>query len=171
MPPLEDVREQVREDVVRNKALALAQEKAAEVGTMLQDAEDFAVAAAASDLTVAASDLIARGAAFPVVGINTALENVAFELPIGGVSDVVEAGDTAVVVHVVERQDRHSRGAGGSQRQPTRRAPAGPSEPVLQRLHVKGSGAAVDQHRLCGPRPDTWRVADRLLHVDERHQG
>ena len=105
VPPLEDVREQVREDVVRNKALALAQEKAAEVGTMLQDAEDFAVAAAASDLTVAASDLIARGAAFPVVGINTALENVAFELPIGGVSDVVEAGDTAVVVHVVERQD------------------------------------------------------------------
>ena len=105
VPTLAEVREQVREDVLRNKALALAREEAARVASMLQDAEDFAAAAEASELIIETSALIARDAAFPVVGINTAVANVAFELPIGGVSNVVEGGNTAVVVHVVERQE------------------------------------------------------------------
>ena len=105
VPPLEDVRARVREDVLRRKSLTLAQAKAAEAAAMLQEAEDFSAAAEAADLTVGSSALLTRGSPFPEVGISAAVEAVAFELPIGGVSGVIEAGNAAAVVRIVERQD------------------------------------------------------------------
>ena len=105
IPPLDDVRAQVREDVIRRKALTLARERAAEAATRLQGTEDFAAAAREADLTVGSSELMSRGGAFPEVGVSDAVEALAFALPVGGVSDVVEAGRTAAIVHVVERQD------------------------------------------------------------------
>ena len=105
VPPLEDVRARVSEDVLRRKALTLAQVKAEEAASALQQAEDFARAAEEADLTVATSTLITRGSPFPEVGIDAAVEAVAFELPVGGVSGVVEAAAAAVVVRVAERQD------------------------------------------------------------------
>ena len=105
IPPLDDVRAQVREDVIRRKALTLARERAAEAATRLQGTEDFVAAAREADLTVGSSELMSRGGAFPEVGISDAVEALAFALPVGGVSDVVAAGSTAAVVHVVERQD------------------------------------------------------------------
>ena len=105
VPPLEDVRARVREDVLRRKALTLAQAKAAEAAAMLQEAEDFSAAAEAADLTVGSSALLTRGSPFPEVGISAAVEAVAFDLPIGGVSGVIEAGNAAAVVRIVERQD------------------------------------------------------------------
>ena len=105
VPPLEDVRARVSEDVLRRKALTLAQVKAEEAASALQQAEDFARAAEEADLTVATSTLITRGSPFPEVGIDAAVEAVAFELPVGGVSGVVEAAAAAVVVRVAERED------------------------------------------------------------------
>ena len=105
IPPLDEVRAQVREDVIRRKALTLARERAAEAATRLQGTEDFAAAAREADLTVGSSELMSRGGAFPEVGVSDAVEALAFALPVGGVSDVVEAGRTAAIVHVVERQD------------------------------------------------------------------
>jgi peptidyl-prolyl cis-trans isomerase D len=105
VPPLDDVRAQVREDVIRRKALTLARERAAEAATRLQEAEDFAAAAKEADLTVGSSELMSRGGAFPEVGISDTVEALAFALPVGTVSDVVVAGSTAAIVHVVERQD------------------------------------------------------------------
>ena len=104
VPPLDEVRAQVSDDVLRQKALSLAQERATEVTASLQDADDFVAAAEAAELTVGSSELLARGGAFPEVGVNSAVEAVAFALPEGGVSDVIEAGSVAAIVHVVERE-------------------------------------------------------------------
>ena len=104
VPPLEEVRAQVRDDVLRREALALAQARATEVAASLQEADDFVEVAEAAGLTVGSSELLARGGAFPEVGVNTAVEAVAFALPEGGVSDVLEAGNMAAIVHVVERE-------------------------------------------------------------------
>ena len=104
VPPLDEVRAQVSDDVLRQKALNLAQERATEVTASLQDADDFVAAAEAAELTVGSSELLARGGAFPEVGVNSAVEAVAFALPEGGVSDVIEAGSVAAIVHVVERE-------------------------------------------------------------------
>ena len=104
VPPLEEVRAQVRDDVLRREALALAQARATEVAANLQEADDFVEVAEAAGLTVGSSELLTRGGAFPEVGVNTAVEAVAFALPEGGVSDVLEAGNMAAIVHVVERE-------------------------------------------------------------------
>ena len=106
IPPLEDVRDDVRRDVLRRKALELARERADEAAGALAAGDDFRTTAEAAELTVAASGLIARGAAFPEVGVSPALERTAFALPPGGVSGVVETGgDALAVVHLVERED------------------------------------------------------------------
>ena len=105
IPPLEDVQVQVRRDVIRRKSLELAREKASDAANSLKNAEDFLATAEASELTVSTSELIARGAAFPEVGVSPELERVAFSLSIGDVSDVVDTGNTVAIVRVVERQE------------------------------------------------------------------
>ena len=104
VPPLDEVRAQVREDVLRQRALSLAQERANVVAASLREAADFVAAAEAAELTVGSSELLARGGAFPEVGVNSAVEAVAFALPEGSTSDVIEAGNMAAIVQVVERE-------------------------------------------------------------------
>ena len=103
--PLEEVEARVRDDVIRKKAFAAAQERAAEVATLLQTADDFTQAAETEDLEVSTSDAIARGAAVPGVGLNTAVEAVAFSLSAGETSDPVLTGNSAVILHVHERHE------------------------------------------------------------------
>ncbi len=105
VPPLEEVEARVRDDVIRRKAFVLAQERADAVAAILQDADDFGAAAEAEELDVNESGLIARGAAVPGVGINAQVEAVAFSLIPGETSDPVLTGNSAVVLHVHERED------------------------------------------------------------------
>ena len=105
VPPLDDVREQVRIDIARRRSVERAQELAAGVVSTLQEAEDFASAAETAELQLRSSELLTRGGAFPEVGVNTEVEAVAFALPEGGVSDVIAAGNLAVIIHVAERQE------------------------------------------------------------------
>ena len=105
IPPLEEVEARVRDDVIRKKAFAAAQARAAEVATLLQTADDFTQAAETEELEVSTSDAIARGAAVPGVGLNAAGEAVAFSLSAGETSDPVLTGNSAVILHVHERQE------------------------------------------------------------------
>ena len=106
VPPLDDVREDVTRDVRRRKALERAREQAAAAAGSLRDGEDFEAAAEAAGLTVGTSELLTRGAAFPEIGVSAAVEQAAFELPVGGVSGVLDAGaETLAVVRLVERED------------------------------------------------------------------
>ncbi len=105
VPMLEEVRDQVREDVIRKKALTLAQQRAAEAADALRDAEDFVAAATDAEYSVGSSDLVTRGSALPEVGISAAVEAVAFAMEPGTVSEAIESGNTAAVVHLVEREE------------------------------------------------------------------
>ena len=105
VPPLDEVETRVRDDVIRRKAFVLAQERAAAAAALLRDADDFGAAAEAEALEVNESGLIARGAAVPGVGVNTQVEEVAFSLSAGETSAPVLTGNSAVVVHVHERED------------------------------------------------------------------
>ncbi len=105
IPELDEVRDEVREDVIRKKSLTIAQERAAEAAGMLKAAEDFVAAAEEAEWSVGSSDLVTRGAALPEVGVNAAVETVAFAMTPGSVSDVVQAGDAAAVLHLVEREE------------------------------------------------------------------
>ena len=105
VPPLEEVVARVRDDVIRQKAFASAQERAAEVATLLKTAEDFTQAAEAESLEVDTGDSVARGGAVPGVGLNVAVEAVAFSLSADETSDPVLTDDSAVILHVHERQE------------------------------------------------------------------
>ena len=105
VPPLTEVEPRVRDDVIRRKAFIAAQERAATVATLLQGADDFTEAAEAEELEVNASGLIARGAAVPGVGVNVEVEEMAFSLTAGDTSDPVLTGNSAIIVHVHERQE------------------------------------------------------------------
>jgi peptidyl-prolyl cis-trans isomerase D len=105
IPELDEVRDQVREDVIRKKSLTLAQARAAEAAETLRAADDFVAAAEEADWSVGSSDLVTRGSALPEIGPNAAVEAVAFAMAPGSVSDVIQAGNAVAVVHLVEREE------------------------------------------------------------------
>lgn len=105
IPPIEEVRDRVREDVIRKKSLALALERANEAAEVLKSADDFVSAAETAEFAVGTSELVARGASFPQVGISSPVEAVAFAMEPGAVSDVIQAANSAAIVHLVEKED------------------------------------------------------------------
>ena len=105
IPPIEEVRDRVREDVIRKKSLVLALERANEAAEALKSADDFVSAAETAEFAVGTSELVARGASFPQVGISSPVEAVAFAMEPGAVSDVIQAANSAAIVHLVEKED------------------------------------------------------------------
>ncbi len=105
VPPLDEVEARVRDDVIRRKAFVAAQERAAAVSAILQAAEDFTATREVEGLEVNTGDFIARGEAVPGVGLNTSVEAAVFSLAAGETSTPVLTGNSAVIVHVLERQE------------------------------------------------------------------
>ena len=105
IPPVEDVRDEVQDDVIQEKAQVAAREKAAETAASLRDADDFAVAAEAADLMVETTELITRGSPVAGLGVSPELDAAAFSLASGETSDPVQVGSTTAIVHVMERQE------------------------------------------------------------------
>jgi len=105
VPKLDEVKDKVREAVVREKAATAARAKAASLSASLKGAKDFAAAAKAAGAESKATELIARGSPLPNVGASAAADAVAFSLPVGAVSDPVVTETGAVIIRVIERQD------------------------------------------------------------------
>ena len=100
-PPLEAVKDKVRLDVVKKKAIETARQKAAALSAQLKTG-DFNAVAKAAGLEVKTTDLIARGAPIADAGVSPAIDAAAFALPAGGVSDPIVTDTGAVVVKVLE---------------------------------------------------------------------
>ena len=71
----------------------------------LKKAADFAAAAKKAGFEAKPTELIARGAALPDIGVNADVEKAVFALPQGGVSDAIPTPTGAVIARVVERAD------------------------------------------------------------------
>jgi peptidyl-prolyl cis-trans isomerase D len=104
VPKLEEVQARVRDDVLKNKALEAARQKATEVAGALKGG-NFEAAAKAAGVEVQTTDLISRGAPIGDAGVSPAIDAVAFSLPEGSVSDPITTDNGAVVVRVVEREE------------------------------------------------------------------
>ncbi|MBP7775975.1 MAG: SurA N-terminal domain-containing protein [Acidobacteria bacterium] len=105
LPTLSEVTARVREDVVRDKAAELVKTRAAAIAADLKKAADFAAAAKKAGFEAKSTELIARGAALPDIGVNADVEKAVFALPQGGVSDAIPTPTGAVIARVVERAD------------------------------------------------------------------
>ena len=104
-PTLDEVKDRVREDLIRSKATELSRQRASAVAAQLKGAKDFADAAKAQGFEAKDSQLVARDSALPDVGVNPEVDKVAFSLPTGGVSDPIQTNDATVIVRVAERDD------------------------------------------------------------------
>ena len=105
VPQMDEVKDRVREDVVRNKARELSRQKAASIAAALRGAKDFAAAAKAQGLEAKDTELLARESAIPDIGIAPEVDKAAFALPVGGVSEPIVTADSAVIVKVTQRED------------------------------------------------------------------
>jgi peptidyl-prolyl cis-trans isomerase D len=103
VPKLDEVKIKVRDELLKQKAIEAARQKASAVVADMRG--DFGKAAKAAGLEVKTTELIARGAPIGDAGVSPALENAAFALPAGSVSDPIVTENGAAVVKVIERQD------------------------------------------------------------------
>jgi len=104
VPKLDEVKDRVRDEVIKLKARDLAKQKAAEVVAKLKGAADFDKAAKAAGVDVKTTELIARDAPIPDLGNAPAVEDAAFKMSVGSVSDPIATDNGAAVVKLVEKQ-------------------------------------------------------------------
>ncbi len=104
-PALDEVKDRVRQDATRVRAVDLSRERAIAISAGLKSASDFAAAAKAQGLTAKDTELLARGAALPDVGTSADVDKAAFALPVGGVTDPIRTSLGTVIVKVVERDE------------------------------------------------------------------
>jgi peptidyl-prolyl cis-trans isomerase D len=105
VPKLDEVKDRVKDEVVKQKARELSRQKAAEIAAKLKNAPDFEKAAKAAGLEVKTTELIARDAPIPDVGASAAVQDAAFKLPVGAVTDPIVTDNGTVVVKVLEKQE------------------------------------------------------------------
>jgi peptidyl-prolyl cis-trans isomerase D len=105
IPMLDEVRDRVRNDLIRQKAAELSRQRAGEIAATLASAKDFAAAAKAQGLEAKTTELITRNSPLPDVGVSPEVDKVAFDLKAGATSAPIATGDGTVIVRVVERED------------------------------------------------------------------
>jgi peptidyl-prolyl cis-trans isomerase D len=105
VPKLDEVKDRVREDVIKVRATELSKQKAGEIASALRSAKDFAATAKTQGLEAKDTQLITRGSPIPDVGVSQEIDKIAFSLPSGGVSEPISTPVGTVIVRVAERQD------------------------------------------------------------------
>ncbi len=103
VPKLEEVRDKVRDDVIRQKAFEIAQQKAAQVIAEGKGG-DLQKAAKAAGLEAKTTEMIARDQPIPDIGISPQVDAAAFALPVGAISQPIKTDNALVVVRVTDKK-------------------------------------------------------------------
>jgi peptidyl-prolyl cis-trans isomerase D len=102
LPSLDEVKDRVKDDLTKQKARALALQKAASVAASLKGTGDMVKAAKAAGVEMKTTELIARDAPLPEIGVSPDVDAVAFAMPAGATSDPIATENAILVVKVVE---------------------------------------------------------------------
>ena len=102
---LEEVKDRVREEVVKQKAREASKTKAADIAARLKSAPDFEKAAKAAGVEAKTTDLIAADAPIPDLGVAPAVTDAAFKLAQGAVSEPIATDNGTAVIKVVEKKE------------------------------------------------------------------
>ncbi|HZR23438.1 MAG TPA: peptidyl-prolyl cis-trans isomerase [Vicinamibacterales bacterium] len=105
VPKLDEVKDRVRDEVVKVKARELSKTKAAEIAAKLKSAPDFEKAAKAAGVDAKTTDLIARDSPLPDLGVAPAVEDKAFAMKVGDVSDPIATDNGTAVIKVMEKKE------------------------------------------------------------------
>jgi peptidyl-prolyl cis-trans isomerase D len=104
VPKVDEVKERVRDEVVKQKARDLSKQKAAEIAAKLKSAPDFEKAAKAAGVEAKTTDLITQDSPIPDLGVAPAVEDAAFKLPVGAVSEPIATDNGTAVIKIVEKK-------------------------------------------------------------------
>lgn len=104
VPAVAEVKDKVRDAVVKQKTVDAARQKAASLASSFKSG-DFAAAAKSAGLEVKTTEQIARGSALPEVGASEAVDAAIFTLPVGGVTDPIPTDNGVVIAKMTERHD------------------------------------------------------------------
>jgi len=102
---LEEVKDRVREEVVKQKARDASRAKAAAIAAKLKAASDFEKAAKAAGVEAKTTDLIAQDAPIPDLGNAPAVTDAAFKLAAGAVSEPIATDNGTAVIKILEKKD------------------------------------------------------------------
>ena len=105
LPKLDEVRSRVRDDVIQERAVVLAKQRADALAATLKSAPNFQAAAKAAGLEAVTTDPIARDGVIPNIGRSPEIEAVAFSSAVGTISDAIATPQGAAIVKVASRQD------------------------------------------------------------------
>jgi peptidyl-prolyl cis-trans isomerase D len=105
VPKLEEVKERVRDEVTKEKARTLSKQKAVEIAAKLKGASDFEKAAKAAGVEAKTTELIPRDSPLPDLGVAAAVDDAAFKLPVGAVSDPIATDNGTAVIKVLEKKE------------------------------------------------------------------
>ena len=104
VPKVDEVKDRVRDEVVKQKARDLSKQKASEIAAKLKSATDFEKAAKAAGVEAKTTDLIAQDSPIPDLGVAPAVEDAAFKLAVGAVSDPIATDNGTAVIKIVEKK-------------------------------------------------------------------
>jgi peptidyl-prolyl cis-trans isomerase D len=105
IPKIDEAKERVRDEVVKQKARELGKQKAAEFAAKLKATPDFEKAAKAAGVEAKTTELITRDSPILELGVAADVTDAAFKLPKGAVSDPIPTDKGTVVVKVLEKQE------------------------------------------------------------------
>jgi peptidyl-prolyl cis-trans isomerase D len=105
LPKLDEVRSRVRDDVIQERATALAKERADALAAQLKTAPNFQAAAKAAGFEAVTTDPVPRGGMIPNIGRSPEIDAVAFSSPEGTISNAIPTSQGAAVIRVASRQN------------------------------------------------------------------
>jgi peptidyl-prolyl cis-trans isomerase D len=105
VPKLDEVRSRVRDDVIQERAVTLAKQRAEVLAAQLKSAPNFQAAAKAAGLEAVTTNPIARDGVIPNIGRSPEIEAVAFSSPVGTVTNAIPTPQGAAIVRVASKQD------------------------------------------------------------------
>ncbi len=105
VPKLEEVRSKVRDELIQERAVALAKQKADSLAAQLKTAPNYQAAAKAAGLEAVTTQPLTRDAVIPNIGKSPEIDSVAFSLPVGGVSNAIATPQGAAVIRVASRPE------------------------------------------------------------------
>jgi len=104
VPKVDEVKERVRNEVVRSKAKEFGLKKAAEVAAKLKGAADFDKAVQAAGFKAQTTEMITRDSPIPDLGMAAEVIEAAFTLAPGTVSQPIATDTGSAVIKVLEKQ-------------------------------------------------------------------
>jgi len=105
VPKVEEVKERVRDEVIKQKARDASKQKAADIAAKLKSAGDFEKAAKAAGAEAKTTELITQDSPIPDLGNAPAVTDAAFKLPQGAVSEPIATDNGTAVVKVLEKKE------------------------------------------------------------------